>query len=64
MYFYCNFDKLITAILNRKKQFMDFISNLKLKDEYLIIGRNNSDLLTYPNTWVETETITNKAAAE
>lgn len=62
-YFYCDFDKVIVALLNRNSEFKVFISTLKLKKEYRIIGRNNKDFESYPDTWIETERITNKAAA-
>ncbi|OYS04843.1 hypothetical protein CBF68_01425, partial [Lactobacillus taiwanensis] len=62
-YFYCDFDKVIVALLNRNFEFKNFISALNLKNEYRIIGRNSQDLELYPDTWIETERITNKVAA-
>lgn len=62
-YFYCDFDKVIVALLNRNSEFKNFISALNLKNEYRIIGRNSQDLELYPDTWIETERITNKVAA-
>ncbi|WP_279021695.1 hypothetical protein, partial [Lactobacillus taiwanensis] len=62
-YFYCDFDKVIVALLNRNSEFKNFISTLNLKNEYRIIGRNSQDIESYPDTWIETERITNKVAA-
>lgn len=63
-YFYCDFDKVIVALLNRNFEFKNFISTLNLKNEYRIIGRNSKDFESYPDTWIETERITNKVAAK
>lgn len=63
-YFYCDFDKVVVALLNRNLEFKNYISNLNLKNEYRIIGRNSKDFESYPDTWSETERITNKVAAK
>lgn len=63
-YFYCDFDKVIVALLNRNSEFKNFISTLNLKNEYRIVGRNSKDFESYPDTWIETERITNKVAAK
>lgn len=62
-YLYCDFDKIITAILNRRDEFITFIDNLEVENEYQIIGRDYAAFLAYPDTWTETEQITNKVAA-
>lgn len=59
-YLYCDFDKVIVALLNRNSEFKGFVSKLNLKNEYRIIGRNSKVFKSYPDTWVETERITNK----
>ena len=54
------FSKVFNLIL----QSTNYISNLNLKNEYRIIGRNSKDFESYPDTWSETERITNKVAAK
>ncbi|KAI4315628.1 hypothetical protein [Lactobacillus intestinalis] len=64
LYLYCDFDKIITAILNTRDEFVTFIDNLEIENGYQIIGRDWATFSTYPDTWTETEQITNKVAAD
>lgn len=63
-YFYCDFDKIVTAVLKENENFQKYISNLHEVNGFKIIGRDKEAFLTYPSTWIETESITNKAASD
>lgn len=54
LYLYCDFDKIITAILNTRDEFVTFIDNLEIENGYQIIGRDWATFSTYPDTWTET----------
>ncbi|MGC8001294.1 hypothetical protein, partial [Salmonella enterica] len=51
LYLYCDFDKIITAILNTRDEFVTFIDNLEIENGYQIIGRDWATFSTYPDTW-------------
>lgn len=61
--FYCDFDKVLTAMLTARQTLKIFVAQLQLTSGYCIIGRNAEVMASYPATWRETEAITNKAAA-
>lgn len=63
-FFYCDFDKIIVAILNKLNDFRNYLTNLQYHDDYRIIGRNKACFLTYPKSWKDTETITNQVASK
>ncbi len=56
---YCDYDRLLTWLLNYPDELMD-IMNIVKKCDYLIIGRTERAFYTHPQDWRETEKISNK----
>ena len=63
IYLYCDFDKVAVAMLERRKDFEDFIRNIPPHLHFLIVGRNRESFATFPYTWQNTEKISNSAAS-
>ncbi|MDF7639744.1 hypothetical protein PT285_10055 [Lactobacillus sp. ESL0791] len=63
-YFYCDFDKVVVAIMQDKAVFANFIRQLDVTNEFLIVGRDFASFAAYPETWQRTEAITNEAASQ
>lgn len=61
-FFYCDFDKVVVAIMEKEKVFKEYIERLSVNG-YLIIGRNDENFSLYPKTWQDTEYITNYVAS-
>ncbi|PFJ42578.1 hypothetical protein COL01_11505 [Bacillus thuringiensis] len=58
-YHYCDFDRLLTWILEFPDELDNFIRNI-VNVDYLIIGRTQDAFSTHPEEWKVTESITNK----
>ncbi|WP_226906857.1 hypothetical protein [Lacticaseibacillus paracasei] len=63
IYLYCDFDKVAVAMLERRNDFEDFVRNIPPHLHYLIVGRNKESFSTFPDTWQNTEKISNSAAS-
>lgn len=62
-YFYCDFDKIVVATLYKRRALKNFVSRLNLDNCYLVVGRNRKSFRTFPQTWRDTEKISNLAAS-
>lgn len=62
-FFYCDFDKVVVAILKYSTDFEQYIIKNCCVNGYKIIGRDVDSFKSYPQTWRDTESITNKVAA-
>ncbi|AJD89706.1 hypothetical protein JMA_03890 [Jeotgalibacillus malaysiensis] len=56
---YCDLDRLITWMRYHQEELHSLIRNIPQSD-YLIIGRTDKAMSTHPESWIETEKITNK----
>ncbi|TFE02364.1 hypothetical protein [Jeotgalibacillus salarius] len=58
-YHYCDLDRLLTWISYHPEELSLLVRDIPQYD-YLVIGRTDQAMYTHPESWVETEKITNK----
>jgi hypothetical protein len=58
-YHYCDFDRLLTWGKNHLTELRNLVTIVPIHD-YLILGRTERAFHTHPESWIETEKITNK----
>jgi hypothetical protein len=58
-YHYCDFDRLLTWGKNHLTELRNIVNRVPYHN-YLILGRTERAFYTHPDSWIETEKITNK----